>query len=208
MVLPLFEKRSYWQLFFPLIVVIIILGIQILDGNKLALLDYQRENIFNGQWWRLVSGHFVHMTWMHMMLNLAGFVVIWLIFKNILDQKIWWLLTLGSMLGVDVGLLIFHPEVKWYVGLSGVLHGLFAAGAIFQIRLYGVRGIIYLIFLILKLFWEQFNGSLPGSAELTGARVIIEAHLYGAIGGSITMLILIMVSKACAKNININQKSA
>ena len=193
-------KRVHHQdVFFLVLLIVCALILQLLKDKGFSLFQYQRDYILSGQLWRLVTGHFVHVTWMHLILNLAGFVIIWLIFKHILDQQTWWLLTLGSMVGVDVGLLIFHPEIKWYMGLSGVLHGLFAAGAIFQIRLYGVRGIIYLILLIIKLLWEQFNGPLPGSGELSGGRVITEAHLYGAIGGSIIMLMLIMFSEEFPK---------
>jgi membrane associated rhomboid family serine protease len=34
-----------------------------------------------------------------------------------------------------------------------------------------------------KLLWEQAVGPLPGSAEVAGGKVIVDAHLYGAIGG-------------------------
>jgi len=189
------KLRRYRQLFFPLLLIIILLVIQIIGGKELELFRYHREGVFSGQLWRLVSGHFVHVTWMHMALNIAGLIVIWVLFRDILTQRMWWLLTLGSLVGIDVALLIFHPEIKWYMGLSGVLHGYFAGGAILQIRLSGARGLLYLILLIIKLLWEYLNGPLPGSGELSGGRVITEAHLYGAIGGSIIMLWLIVTSK-------------
>jgi len=183
------------EVFFLLFLIIGMLILQFVDQTELSLFRYQRDDILSGQLWRLVSGHFVHVTWMHLILNLAGLFVIWALFRDILTQRIWWLLTLGSIVGIDVALLIFHPEIKWYMGLSGVLHGYFAGGAILQIRLSGTRGLLYLILLIIKLLWEYLNGPLPGSGELSGARVITEAHLYGAIGGSIIMLWLIVTSK-------------
>ena len=178
-----------------LFMILSMLTLQFIDEKEFSLFQYQRDDILSGQLWRLVSGHFVHVTWMHLILNLAGLFVIWALFRDILTQRIWWLLTLGSIVGIDVALLIFHPEIKWYMGLSGVLHGYFAGGAILQIRLSGTRGLLYLILLIIKLLWEYLNGPLPGSGELSGARVITEAHLYGAIGGSIIMLWLIVTSK-------------
>ena len=178
-----------------LFMILSMLTLQFIDEKEFSLFQYQRDDILSGQLWRLVSGHFVHVTWMHLILNLAGLFVIWALFRDILTQRMWWLLTLGSIVGIDVALLLFHPEIKWYMGLSGVLHGYFAGGAILQIRLSGTRGLLYLILLIIKLLWEYLNGPLPGSGELSGARVITEAHLYGAIGGSIIMLWLIVTSK-------------
>jgi rhomboid family GlyGly-CTERM serine protease len=93
------------------------------------------------------------------------------------------------MAGVDIGLLVLNSEINWYVGLSGILHGLFAAGAILYFRRFGVQGAIYLVLLLGKLLWEQLSGPLPGTTELTGVRVIIDAHLYGAIGGLIVTLL-------------------
>ena len=179
--------------FFLLFLIVCMLTLQVIDEKEFSLFQYQRNDILSGQLWRLVSGHFVHVTWLHLILNLAGLIVVWMLFKDILIQRTWWLLTLGSIVGIDVALLGFHPEIKWYMGLSGVLHGYFAGGAILQIRLRGVRGLLYLILLIIKLLWEYLNGPLPGSGELSGGRVITEAHLYGAIGGAIVAIGLILI---------------
>jgi len=183
------------EVFFLLLLFIGMLILQFVDEKDLSIFPYKRDDILSGQLWRLVSGHFVHVTWMHLVLNMAGLIVIWVLFRDILTQRTWWLLGLGSIIVIDVALLIFHPEIKWYMGFSGVLHGYFAGGATLQIRLYGTRGLLYLILLIIKLLWEQLSGPLPGSTELSGARVITESHLYGAIGGSIVMLWLIVTSK-------------
>jgi rhomboid family GlyGly-CTERM serine protease len=193
------------QVLFPLLLIIFVLAAQLVDGNDLFLLRYQRDDIFAWQFWRLVSGHLVHATWMHLALNLAGLVVVWLLFKDIINQRIWWLLTLGSIAGVDIGLLVFNPEIKWYVGLSGVLHGLFAGGAILQIRLNGARGWLYLILLIIKLLWEHLSGPLPGSGEMSGARVITEAHLYGALGGAVVIVGLIVANNDHLKRSHIHE---
>jgi len=188
-----------------LFMILSMLTLQFIDEKEFSLFQYQRDDILSGQLWRLVSGHFVHVTWMHLILNLAGLFVIWALFRDILTQRMWWLLTLGSIVGIDVALLIFHPEIKWYMGLSGVLHGYFAGGAILQIRLNGTRGMLYLILLIIKLLWEQLTGPLPVTTELSGARVITESHLYGALGGAIVMLWLILIDNDHLKRSHIHK---
>ena len=71
---------------------------------------------------------------------------------------------------------LFSPEVIWYVGLSGILHGLLAAIA-------WQRYPILLVLLMVKLGLEQLYGGLPATANLTGGAVIVDAHLYGAVIG-------------------------
>ena len=60
---------------------------------------------------------------------------------------------------------------------------LFIYGAIREIRFYPFSGYVLVLLLSAKLFWEYMNGALPGSEAMTGGRVVVEAHLYGAIAG-------------------------
>jgi len=79
--------------------------------------------------------------------------------------------------------------LTWYVGLSGVLHGLFIYGAIREIRFFPFSGYVLVLVLAGKLFWEYMNGAMPGSEEMTGGRVLVEAHLYGAMAGLVAVLL-------------------
>ena len=36
---------------------------------------------------------------------------------------------------------------------------------------------------------------MPGSAEIAGGKVIVDAHLYGAIGGAVTVVLIILASR-------------
>jgi rhomboid family GlyGly-CTERM serine protease len=90
---------------------------------------------------------------------------------------------------IGLGLYWFHPELIWYVGLSGVLHGLFIYGAIREIRFYPFSGYVLVLLLVGKLFWEFMNGPLPGSEEMTGGNVVVDAHLYGAMAGFVSVFL-------------------
>lgn len=175
---------------FSAILIFIALLAQFSGKAGFILLQYQREKILSGELWRLISGHLIHLSWSHMWMNLLALVLIALIFKNLYSEKVWWLLLGASMLGIDLGLLLFNPEIIWYVGLSGVLHGIFAGLALLYWRTTGIKGSILLLGIIIKLVVEQWNGALPGSAELSGGRVIIDAHLYGALAGILTALVM------------------
>ena len=146
-------------------------------------LRYDRIAILHGQWWRLFTGNFVHLGWSHLWLNLAGWVLVWLLFKAQMPLKTWFVSTVFCGLGVGLGLLWGAPDLSWYVGLSGLLHGYFIVGALISIRM-GYRFELLLVALILaKLAWEQTVGPLPGSEKYSGGHVVVDAHLYGAISG-------------------------
>ena len=145
--------------------------------------QFDRGLIDQGQYWLLLTGHLVHLNWMHWALNMAGLVVVAVFFSlygNVLD---WLFVLLFSAVVVGLGLYWFHPELVWYVGLSGVLHGLFIYGAIREIRFYPFSGYVLVTLLTAKLIWEYMSGPLPGSESMTGGRVVVEAHLYGALAG-------------------------
>lgn len=153
------------------------------------LLRYEDEAIKNGEVWRLITGNLVHLGWGHLIMNILGLGLIWGLFSSCFTTLPWLVITLISSLTVSVGLLIFAPQLQWYVGLSGVLHGLFLAGAIGGIRRGDQREAILLLAIVGKLIWEQVYGALPGSADMAGGPVIVDAHFYGAIGGSIAALL-------------------
>jgi rhomboid family GlyGly-CTERM serine protease len=164
----------------------------LLGDRATQWLRYDRDAILHGQWWRIISGNIVHLGWPHLLLNLAGLILVWLLFRHTLSTRSWIFVTLASATAVSVGLLLFDPQLQWYVGLSGVLHGLFAAGLITALYA-GNRGDWWLLLLfIAKITWEQLVGTMPGSAEIAGGTVIVNAHLYGAIGGALTALLIII----------------
>ncbi|HEV2322134.1 MAG TPA: hypothetical protein VGT42_07200, partial [Gammaproteobacteria bacterium] len=72
-----------------------------------------------------------------------------------------------------------------YVGISGALDTLWAAGALALIRRRDRFGWVLAVFLLLKLGYEQLFGALPFSTATSGGPVIVDAHLYGAFAGAL-----------------------
>ncbi len=172
---------AQWNHVLWLFVFIICFSLQ--SAGLVSTFQFDRGLIDQGQYWLLFTGHLVHLNWMHWGLNMAGLVIVAVFFSlygNLFD---WLFVLLFSALVTGLGLYWFHPELIWYVGLSGVLHGLFIYGAIREIRFYPFSGYVLVLLLAAKLFWEYMNGALPGSEEMTGGRVLVEAHLYGALAG-------------------------
>lgn len=164
------------------------------------LLRYERSAVASGEWWRLLSAHFVHGNLMHWLINVTGLVLVIAVFPSSLHQP--WLgpvLSL-SLMALPLGLALhwFNPDLGWYLGLSGVLHGLFASLAL-QEAFAGSRiGFIGIALLASKLLYEQLAGISPAAQELIGLPVIIDAHLYGAlIGGIVAILAGFLSSNRC-----------
>ncbi len=145
-----------------------------------AALSFDRQAIAAGQWWRLLSAHFVHLDAQHTVLNSLGLVLMWALFARDYSPWRWAAIYLGSALAVSAGLWFGNPELDWYVGASGALHGVMTAGTIAHLIRRDLDGWILAIFIVVKLAYEQLAGALPfaGTAE-----TVVDAHLYGAIGG-------------------------
>ncbi len=173
------ESTQRWLI--TLAVVALALGIYFLHGG--AWLRYDRADILHGQIWRLLTGNFVHANARHLAADLAG-LLLWTALAGYLETpRRYLILLLGTSLGVGLGLFFLDPRLGWYVGLSGVLHGLFAASAIALLsRKEWLGGLALGAALIFKILWEQHYGDW-GSARLLGVPVIVDAHLYGAVCG-------------------------
>jgi rhomboid family GlyGly-CTERM serine protease len=151
---------------------------------------FDRGLIAQGEVWLLFSGHFVHLNWIHWALNMAGLGIVAFFFSPYASLRQWLWVIFCAALFSGLGMYWRDPELQTYVGLSGVLHGLFIFGALREIRHYPASGYVLLALLLGKLAWEAVYGPLPGSEALTRGRVATDAHLYGALGGGVAALLL------------------
>jgi len=154
-------------------------------------LRFDREAIAAGEAWRLVTGHLVHLGTRHMLLNSAGLLLVGLLVGREYRLRDWAAVSLASIASIDAGLWWLTPSLDWYVGLSGVLHGWFAAGIVGALLKRRPDAWLLLGLLLGKLILEQLQGALPGSAAAAGGPVVVDAHLYGAVGGAVAGLLLI-----------------
>lgn len=84
---------------------------------------YDRAAIESGEWWRLISGHWVHSDGAHLGWNLAALLVLgWIVEMRGRRGLIAGLLV--GTLGVDLMLWLVLPGLTFYCGLSGVLNSL------------------------------------------------------------------------------------
>lgn len=154
------------------------------------VLKFDRQAVQAGEWWRLLSGHLVHLGWAHAVMNVAALWLVIGLFGRDSSPFRLGVLLLVPALAVDAGLWFAVPGLQWYVGLSGILHGLLAGLLLLEFAR-GERRYFWLIFLVsVKITWETLYGPLPFTAEAAGGAVVVQAHAFGALGGVVAALLL------------------
>ena len=124
-----------------------------------------------------------------------GLVLMWTLFAADYTPRQWLIIVAGSIASIDAGFLLLNPALVWYVGLSGALHGVLAAGTLAHLRRREPDGWILAAFLIGKLVYEQVVGVMPYSLKSAGGPVVVDAHLYGAVGALIVTASLALLRK-------------
>jgi rhomboid family GlyGly-CTERM serine protease len=152
------------------------------------LLRYDRAGLAAGEWWRLLSAHLVHLDFEHAVLNSLGLVLMWALFARDYRPGQWLLIVLAAMAAIDAGLWLRDSTIQWYVGSSGALHGVMSAGTLAHVRRRDLDAWLLAPFILVKLAYEQHLGALPFSASQAG--VVVDAHLYGALGGALVAVFL------------------
>ena len=178
-----------------LFLVIIITPTLLLQGSLLIGVDwfqFSRSEINNGQWWRFITANFIHLNWRHLVLNLIAMTAIVYIYPRLLLLREQLLLLLLCGLSVTIGIWLLRPSIYWYVGLSGALHGLLVALVIIDLfKSKSILSVSLFFILVLKLYWEIKMGPMPGSEHTIRGKVIVDAHLFGSIGGLMLATIFI-----------------
>ena len=177
----------------PGAIVIVALALLVSGDAARESLRFDRTGIAAGEAWRLLTGHLVHLGVTHALLNLVGLALVWFLVGRSFSARQWLWIIAGSAAAIDVGLWFGNPSLEWYVGLSGLLHGMLAAGIVAGLAARNGEAVVLAVVVAGKLAWEQFAGPLPGSEATSGGAVIVDAHLYGVVGGTLVAATMIRV---------------
>ena len=164
-------------------------------------LVYQRQLLINGEFWRAITGHLTHLGWSHFLLNAFGLFGVWGLYGKTFNIFTWTIIFLSCAIGISIGFVIFDSKLEHYVGLSGVLHGLLGAGAIYHLLSkkwrepgFPAESLFVLAALCLKISYEQFIGSIPLTRAMSGGEVVINSHLYGAVIGILAAGVVLLLA--------------
>ncbi len=164
-----------------------------LEPASSSLLEFNRTLIEQGQWWRVLSCHWVHLSWSHAMGNAAGVLILAYVLGKDVSCRYWLLMIGWCSVIVGVGLWLMAVDLRQYVGLSGVLHGAlliapFASSAYSQ-----KTALVFGLVIVTKVVWEQ-TGLYNDMAlyDVIGGRVENRAHLWGAVAGSLWVAVVML----------------
>lgn len=174
----------------PLVLMAVILALGAGGDGVRDALRYDAPAIGAGEPWRLITGNLVHLGWWHLFLNELGLLVLVLLCPEALAGSVWTRRVVLIGLGMGSSLYFLVPSVTWYVGMSGVIHGLFVLGLGRQ--LVTQRDLIAagcLAYLLGKVGWEMYSGAPVSDEEAIGGRVLVESHLYGSLSALVYGLV-------------------
>ncbi len=172
------------------VVILAVLGAELLSLG--GVLEYRRA-LLASEPWRLWTGHFVHLSLVHAMLNAVALLLLERLFAERLRAGEFWLLLGVSPVLISLLLWIALPELEWYRGLSGMLHAIYFAGCVVWLK--GSRDrarwlpLAALVGGLVKALLEQpWDASFPFREWL--GPVVPQAHLVGAVIGTAAGLAL------------------
>jgi rhomboid family GlyGly-CTERM serine protease len=152
--------------------------------------EYRRE-LLASEPWRLLSGHLVHINWQHAVINAVALLIVARLFSPDLRAARQGIVLGTCALAISFGLALLYPTIGWYRGLSGVVHGLFFAGAaawLVKAQPRTLRTLWLPLALLaggwIKVLLEQPAGDALPYADWLGAAVVPQAHLIGAACGT------------------------
>lgn len=188
--------QQHKQYAVPVLILLITATIHFLPTAWQDLVNYHSTEINQGQWWRWISGHFAHTNGMHAVMNGFALALVANLYAKWLTPLKQTILILVMCCLTSVGIYFGSPHLIDYVGLSGVLHGLFVIGACKDIQEKEKTGYILLLAIVIKVVYEQVFGASESVAQMINAPVATDAHLWGSISGlAVFALIYVVGSK-------------
>jgi rhomboid family GlyGly-CTERM serine protease len=158
----------------------------------LPALEYRRAALM-AEPWRLLTGHLVHVNWTHALVNAGAWLVLARLFAPQLDARRQSLILALGAAFISLALAARYPSIEWYRGASGALHALFFAGTTTalgaSLRERPRRAALIPLALLaggwIKVVLEQPGGSATPYAEWLAATTVPQAHLLGAVAGTV-----------------------
>lgn len=142
---------------------------------------YQHDWLKSGEFWRLLTAHWVHINWIHFFLNAAGLLLCVMITAPQWSIKRWIVYQLILALGISLMFSLFNPELDWYVGYSGTLYGVYLLAAVDLYRRDKMIAVLLSAVIVIKIAIEQSGEINLTTSDIIGSPVIVDAHFYGVL---------------------------
>lgn len=182
--------RAFARELWLLAALIALANAPLLVGGVWAPLLFMPSHVATGEWWRVLTGPFVHVGFYHLALDAGAFLMLYHSLRE--PSRLWRLVIFAACAAGSTGLAAMFMEANGTLcGLSGAGHGLMAVSALEMMTMDdrdNVRiGAVCLTGLVAKSLIEAITGQVWfASLHLgeIGAPVAI-CHLGGVLGGLI-----------------------
>lgn len=171
--------------------VMIFIGLDFVSPTTKELLDIggnRRQEILNGEYWRLLSSNFIHIGVFHLFQNLLGLVFSIVFLEKLIGYRKFILVYIVCGIFASLASIYWHEDVV-SVGASGAIFGLFG---------------VMLAFAVFKIFSDYmrkfvgiFLGLVMGLSLLFGMVKSVDnaAHIGGLISGFVIGAIFVFANK-------------
>lgn len=172
------------------------------QAQLLSQLEFIVGQPLSQQPWRIITAHFIHLDWQHLVVNVVAFVAAWWIFAaNYTSLRMACLLTL-SALGAAVLSHFFAPAHS-FVGFSALTHGMVGYATMQVLRgnsdIRVSIGAVMLLAIVIKTVVELNAQQINWLGVEAAAHAHLGAMLAGLIFGVLTPML--------TRNVNSNKKA-
>lgn len=186
---PKAATRISWDHSF-FILIIAVMNVHLLGIGRLDSLIFLPSAVASGEFWRLVTHPFAHVSWYHLMLDASAFMVLYGMLRQGALGRFAHVVVCGAIsLGTAC---LLSPDIQslGLCGLSGIAHGLMTVVSMDMIRDKQDRllGILSLCAVILKSLVEMMTGQVLFASLHHGLCGIPVAacHGGGVLGGMVS----------------------
>lgn len=181
------------------IFLLLLVNVPLFFGAVATELIFFPESVVNGEVWRIVTHPLVHLSWYHLLLDGAAFL---LLFAGLEERRLLlrsFYAGMAALGALGFGLL-FEPKLglQGLCGLSGAAHGLMAVSALEMIRgnQHRLLGGFCLVAVIGKCLYEFLTGQVLFEFlqfGLTG-QPVAASHAGGLVGGVLSGAIIMLLA--------------
>ncbi len=162
--------------------IIVLLNLPLLHSACAVDLIFLPDRVAAGEWWRVFTHWFVHVSWYHLLLDASAFLML---YQGLIGRSVF--ARMGYVLACGTGSLLASlwssPIIQTHglCGLSGIAHGLMAVSALDQMKATTDKtlrraGAATFIIVVAKSIIEAATG-----------RIVFESLHFGALGSPVAV---------------------
>jgi rhomboid family GlyGly-CTERM serine protease len=183
------------------------LNSHLLGGSGTNLQIFLPAALRSGEWWRLFSHPFVHLTWYHLFLDAGSFFILYTgMLEKRVSRKLFYMLICGGFSLAAAWLFSPAFETRGLCGLSGIAHGLMAYSGLelMQTKKNIWIGLLSFLLVFAKSIYEFISGNVMFTFMHMGlcGTPLAACHLGGVVGGILCFFIFKMRSKSISSSAN------